>query len=64
MKDEDPDLEDDEEFMKQYREKRLQEMKIDHAKPKYGSIIEINRPQFELEVTRAPQDVIVIIHLY
>lgn len=64
MKEDDPDLEDDDEFMKQYREKRLQELKVDATKPKYGSIIEINRPQFEVEVNRAPQDVIVIIHLY
>ena len=39
-------------------------MKLDATKPKYGQIIEINRPQFEIEVNRAPPEVIVIIHLY
>lgn len=39
-------------------------MKVDATLPKYGSILEINRPSFETEVNRAPKDVIVIIHLY
>jgi hypothetical protein len=39
-------------------------MKVDASLPKFGSLQEIDRPMFEVEVNRAPQDVIVIIHLY
>ena len=63
MCEDDPDLDDDE-FMKEYREKRLQQLKEDQAKPKFGDLIEISKPDFEWQVTRAPKDVIVVIHLY
>jgi len=63
MVEDDPDLEDDE-YMKQYREKRLAELKAEVGKPKFGSLIEIGRPYFEMQVNRAPKDVLVVIHLY
>ena len=50
--------------MKEYREKRLQQLKDKSAEPKFGQMIEIGKNQFELEVSRAPKDVIVILHLY
>ena len=39
-------------------------MKKDVGKPRFGSQLEIQRPEFEVQVTRAPQDVIVVITLY
>jgi len=63
MAEDDPDLEEDDVF-KEYRQKRLEELKLQAARPKFGSLLEINRPQFEIEVTRAPKDVLVVIHLY
>ena len=63
MCEEDPDLEDDP-YMREYWEKRLAELKMEVAKPKWGYLLEIAKNQFELEVTRAPEEAIVLIHLY
>lgn len=63
MIEDDPDLEDDA-YMQEYWQKRLQQMKEEAAKARWGDMIEISKPQFEVEVTRAPQDALVIIHLY
>lgn len=46
MAEEDPDLEEDEVF-KMYREKRLEELKQQSQRPRFGELIEINRPMFE-----------------
>jgi len=59
-----PDLEDDDEFIEAYRSKRLQELKKDVGKPRFGSQIEISRNEWEIQVTRAPQDAVVVITLY
>jgi hypothetical protein len=64
MLDDKPDLEDDDEFLEVYRAKRLEEFKKDKDRPRFGSLLEIQRPEFELEVNRAPKDVVVIITLY
>ena len=32
--------------------------------PTFGTVIEINKQQWEEHVTRAPKDVAVVIHLY
>jgi hypothetical protein len=60
------ELEDDEddEVLKQYKEKRLQEMKDYASKPKFGKLIEIRKQDYIAEVTNAPKDVYVVIHLY
>jgi hypothetical protein len=63
MAEDDPDLEDDE-YFKEYRQKRLEELKEQASRPRFGFLKEISRPDFEVEVTRAPKDVIVVIHLY
>lgn len=47
MAEDDPDLEEDD-YFKKYRDQRLEELKKDAARPKYGSLIEINRPDFEV----------------
>lgn len=40
------------------------ELKVDAAKPKFGSVFEISKPDWEQHITNAPADVNVIIHLY
>jgi hypothetical protein len=64
MQEDKPDLEDDDEFLEQYRLKRLEELKKDLEKPRFGKQLEISRPEWEVQVTRAPQDVVVVITLY
>ncbi len=59
-----PELEDDDEFLEQYRLKRLEELKKDKERPRFGMQLEIQRPEFEIQVNRAPQDALVIITLY
>ncbi len=39
-------------------------MKEHAAADKFGKLIEINRTSWEQEITNAPKDVFVIIHLY
>lgn len=63
MVEDDLDLEDDE-FMKEYRDKRIAEMMAVEAKLKFGSVFEISKPDWEYHVTRAPKDVSVAILLY
>jgi Phosducin len=64
MLEEKPDLEDDDEFLEAYRKKRLEELKRDKDRPRFGSQFEIQRSEFEVHVTRAPKDVICVITLY
>ena len=40
MVEEDPDLEDDP-YMQEYRKKRLEELKVEASKPRFGSLVEI-----------------------
>ena len=56
------DVEDD--FMKQYMEKRLNEMKEIAKKNRYGSVQEISKDQYIAEVTNAPKEDYVVLHLY
>lgn len=61
----DDDLDfDEDDFMKEYREKRLQQLGVEKSKPRYGTVFEINKQQWEEHITRAPKDVNVVIHLY
>ncbi|TNV76276.1 hypothetical protein FGO68_gene907 [Halteria grandinella] len=64
MQEAQPDLEDDDEFLEVYRAKRLQELQKDVGKPRFGSQIEISRNEWEVQVTRAPPDAVVVITLY
>jgi len=63
MMDDDPDFAEDE-VMIELQQKRLGEMKAQAALPKFGSVIEINKPEWESHVTNATKDVNVVIHLY
>ena len=55
--DEDLDFDDDDEFMAEYRAKRVQQMATYAAKPKFNSVLEISKPEWEQEITRAHPDV-------
>jgi len=60
------EIEDDEddEVLKEYREKRMREM-IEYAqKVKYGKVIELRKQDYIAEVTNAPKDTYVVLHLY
>jgi hypothetical protein len=60
------ELEDDEndEILEQYMQKRLAEMQEYAKKPKFGTVVELRKQDYIAEVTKAPQDVFVVLHLY
>jgi len=60
------ELEDEEEerILQAMKSKRLQEMKQDMAKKKYGQVLEISAQDYVLEVNKAGEGVWVILHLY
>jgi hypothetical protein len=55
---------DEDDFMKEYREKRMLQMKEENKLSHFGAVIEIDKQSWEQHVTRAPQDCNVVIHLY
>jgi hypothetical protein len=55
---------DEDDFMKEYRAKRMAQMQEETKLPTFGKVLEINKQQWEEHVTRAPKDVAVVIHLY
>ncbi|XP_052636975.1 phosducin-like protein 2 [Harpia harpyja] len=56
--------ETDRKAIEKYRQQRLQEWKCLQRRQKYGELREICGEQYVKEVTNAPEDVWVIIHLY
>ena len=50
--------------MQEYRNTRMAQIQESYQKPRFGSVIEINKQQWEEHITRAPKDVPVVIHLY
>ena len=64
LAEEDIDFDDEDDFMKQYRAKRVQEMQVLAAKPKFGHVFEITKPDWEHHVNQAPADTHVVICLY
>ncbi|EOB06374.1 Phosducin-like protein 2, partial [Anas platyrhynchos] len=54
----------DRKAVEMYRQQRLQEWKCLQRRQKYGELREISGQQYVKEVTNAPEDVWVIIHLY
>lgn len=60
------DLEDDldEEFLQEYKKKRLEEMNKIAKKPHFGSVFEISRDEYLTHVTNAPAESFVVLHLY
>lgn len=58
------DLEDDD-YMKEYQQKRLQEMKEASMQYKFnGSVYELNKAEYEWHVNQMPKDTLGVIHLY
>jgi len=60
------ELEDDidDDFLEQYKRKRLAEMQNVQTKPKFGEMKQINKQEYVREVTEAPEDVFAILLLY
>ena len=56
--------EEDDEVLRQYKEKRLKEMREFASKPHYGKVYELKKQDFVQEVTNAPKEVYVVLHLY
>jgi len=55
---------DEDDFMKDYRDKRIAELQAKAALHSFGYLREIVKPEWEKQVTHAPKDVHVVIHLY
>ena len=55
---------DEDEFMKEYRQKRIDQLKEVALKPKFGKVFEINKQDWEQHVTNAPKDTRVVICFY
>ena len=47
-----------------YRQQRMEQMQAQAARPRFGSVIEISKPEWEQEVQGAPQGTFVVIALY
>jgi len=62
LKEMEDDFEDD--FLEQYKKKRMDEIKNLAGKHKYGESREISKQDYVNEVTNAPKDVFVILHLH
>jgi len=62
LKEFEDDLDDD--FLEEYRKKKLEEMKAAQKSDKYGKLMEISKEDYIAEVTNAPKDVYVVISLY
>ncbi|KAF5281008.1 hypothetical protein FQA39_LY05213 [Lamprigera yunnana] len=60
------ELEDseDEEVLRQYREKRIFEMKLLAEKSKFGNVLEISAHDYVQEINKAGEGIWVILHLY
>jgi thiol-disulfide isomerase/thioredoxin len=54
----------DEDIYQKYRKQRLKELQEAAKRPKYAQVIEISKTQFISEVSEAPKEVFVIVHLY
>ena len=55
---------DEDEFMKEYRAKRIGQLKAEASKPKFGSVYEINKQDWDYHVQNAPKDTRVVICFY
>lgn len=54
----------DDDFLEQYKQKRLEEIKVMSQKPQFGTVEEISKQDYVNEVTNAPKDVFVVLHLH
>lgn len=61
------DLEDDfadDRFLEEYRKKRIAELKVEASVPRFGSVELIKGADFVREVSQAPPDLWVVVHLF
>ena len=64
MVEDDLDLEDDD-YMKEYREKRLNEMKEKADKYKFPfGVLDITKQDYEYHINNMPKDTLGVIHMY
>jgi len=56
-------IDDEDEFFKQYREKRMREWKEQQIK-RYGELVHITRDDFLDEIDNEPTSTFIIVHLY
>ncbi|KAF9972608.1 hypothetical protein BGZ73_004233 [Actinomortierella ambigua] len=56
--------EEEERVLMEYRQKRLDAIKMEMSENKFGDIIPISKPDFVREVTEASKDVWVVVYLY
>ena len=54
----------DEDFIRQYRIKRMTEMQLAARKPRFGEVIEITAPDYISQVNQAGEDIFVVLLLY
>ena len=64
MAEDDPDFEEDDEFMEKYHKERLKQMHKISNDRRFGFVKEIDKTQWEIEITRAPEETFVICVLY
>lgn len=57
-----PSDEDDDEFMKQYRKKRLQAL-LKTTGPRFGRVVQMSRAEYVTEVDEVPATTFVLVHL-
>jgi len=62
LKEMEDDFDDD--FLEKYKQKRLEEIKTLSMKPQYGDLREISKQDYVNEVSNAPKEVFVILHLH
>lgn len=58
------DEDEDDEFMREYRTKRLQELRKSQARPAFGKCIDVNGSKFLREIETDDSSTIVVVHLY
>ena len=55
---------DDDEFIRQYRTKRMNEIQLATQKPRFGEVVEITASDYVMQVNRAGEDIWVVLLLY
>lgn len=55
---------DDDDFLRQYRNKRFTEIQLASQKARFGDVLEITGTDYVMQVNRAGEDVAVVLLLY
>lgn len=55
---------DDEDFIRNYRAKRMNEIQLQSQKPRFGEVVEITATDYVMQVNRAGEGIWVILLLY